>query len=272
MIVPSLLTTLVFVCLLMALAWWVSNTTGKSGFTDVFWTYGTGVAGVVLVLVPLEPGQTPSARQVLVAVLLGLWALRLGSHILARTQKGGDDPRYAKLKRDWGSDAPRRMFWFLQVQAVTMALLALAVFAAAHDPRPGLDWRDWIAVAVVGVGILGETLSDEQLKAFARNKANKGKVCDTGLWAWSRHPNYFFEFLGWWAYPILGIELSTVYPWGWLALIGPAMLYWLLVHASGIPPLEAYMLSSRGEAFRDYQARTSAFLPMPPRPTARDRL
>jgi steroid 5-alpha reductase family enzyme len=71
--------------------------------------------------------------------------------------------------------------------------------------------------------------------------------------------------LGWWAYPVIGIELSASYPWGWLGLIGPAMLYWLLVHASGIPPLEDYMLSSRGDAFRDYQARTSAFLPLPPR-------
>ncbi len=270
MILLPLLATLIFVCILMMLAWWVSQTTGKSGFTDMFWTYGTGLAGVFLALVPLEHGHSVSARQGLVAALLALWSLRLGTHILSRTLKGGDDPRYAKLKRDWGRQAPSRMFWFLQVQAVTMALLALAVFVAARNPRPGLDWRDWVAVAIVGIGILGETLSDEQLKAFARDKGNKGKVCDEGLWAWSRHPNYFFEFLAWWAYPVIGIELSAAYPWGWLALIGPAMLYWLLVYASGIPPLEEYMLRSRGDAFRDYQARTSAFVPWPPRSRPKD--
>lgn len=269
MILVSLLAVLVAVCLWMALAWVVSDQTGKSGYTDMFWTFGTGVAGIALALAPLEPRDELGARQVLVALLVGLWSVRLGLHILLRTLKGGDDPRYAKLKRDWGREARSRMFWFLQVQAITIALLALAVFAAAHNPRPELDWRDWTGLVVVAIGILGESISDQQLKSFAAQPGNRARVCDVGLWSWSRHPNYFFEFFGWLAYPVIGIELSAAYPWGWATLIGPAIIFWLLVYASGIPPLEEYMLQSRGEAFRDYQRRVSAFVPLPPRKRGR---
>jgi hypothetical protein len=92
-----------------------------------------------------------------------------------------------------------------------------------------------------------------------------GKVCDAGLWGWSRHPNYFFEWFGWLAYPLLAIDFSGVYPWGFAALLGPACMYWLLVYVSGIPPLEAHMLERRRDEFRAYQARTSAFFPVPPR-------
>ena len=260
-----LIAVLIAVCLWMVLAWFVSMRTGKSGFTDAFWTFGTGAAGIVLALVPLEHGDEVGPRQVLVALLVGLWALRLGSHILLRTLRGGDDPRYAKLKRDWGRDASSRMFWFLQVQAITIALLALSVFVAARNPRPELDWRDWAGLVVVAIGILGESISDQQLKTFASQPGNRSRVCDVGLWSWSRHPNYFFEFFGWLAYPLIAIQVSADYPWGWAALIGPAMIYWLLVYASGIPPLEEYMLQSRGEAFRAYQKRVSAFFPLPPR-------
>jgi steroid 5-alpha reductase family enzyme len=140
MIAAYLLATLMSVSLLMGVAWYVSQRTGKSGFTVMFWTYGAGAAGMVLALAPVHASQGPDARQVLVAAILGVWSLRLGTHILLRTLKGGDDPRYAKLKQEWGSAAPRRMFWFLQVQALTMALMALAVCVAARAPRPGLDW------------------------------------------------------------------------------------------------------------------------------------
>ncbi|WP_131113730.1 DUF1295 domain-containing protein [Lichenihabitans psoromatis] len=265
MIVVTLCLMVVGVSLAMVAAWFIAQKTGKSGFVDTIWTFGTGIAGIVLALLPLEAGDSPSFRQGLVAILLGVWSLRLGLHILRRTLKGGDDPRYAKLKQDWGRNASSRMFWFLQIQALTMALLAISVFVAARNPRPSPDWRDWLGVAIVAIGVFGEALSDEQLRRFAADPRHKGQVCDVGLWSWSRHPNYFFEFFGWLAYPVMAISLTAAYPWGWLALIGPAIIYWLLVYASGIPPLEDYMLRSRGQAFRDYQARTSAFLPLPPR-------
>ena len=105
-------------------------------------------------------------------------------------------------------------------------------------------------------------MADRQLAAFKARPDSHGKVCDAGLWAWSRHPNYFFEWLVWCACPCFAV--SAAWPWGWAALLAPAMMYWLLVHVSGIPPLEAAMLRSRGPAYRAYQQRVAAFFPRPP--------
>jgi len=99
------------------------------------------------------------------------------------------------------------------------------------------------------------------LQHFRNDPAHHGKVCEAGLWRWSRHPNYFFEWLYWTAYPLLALGSG----WFWPALVGPALIYWLLVHVSGIPPLEAQMLRSRGDAYRDYQRRVRAFFPLPRR-------
>ena len=148
------------------------------------------------------------------------------------------------------------MFWFLQIQAAAAALLALSMLLAARNPRPP-SWLDAAGVAVLLFAIVGEAIADRQLKEF---RAGRAGVCDIGLWGWSRHPNYFFEWLGWVAYPLFAIG----YGWGWLALAAPVFMYWLLVHVSGIPPLEQHMLRSRGDAFRDYQAQIGAFFPFPP--------
>ncbi len=157
------------------------------------------------------------------------------------------------------------MFWFLQIQALVSIPLILAMFLAAHRPGVGLTLADGLAVVVMAIGIVGEGVADWQLQRFKAGATGKGDVLDTGLWRWSRHPNYFFETVGWLAYPIVAIELSGAYAWGWLALAAPATMYWLLVHVSGIPPLEQHMLRSRGEAFRTYQRRTNAFFLGPPR-------
>ena len=108
-------------------------------------------------------------------------------------------------------------------------------------------------------------LFDEQLRRFRDDPANKGKICDAGLWKWSRHPNYFFEWLGWLAYPVLAIDLGGHDPWGYVALAAPLCMYWLLVYVSGIPPLEEHMLAKRGDAFRKYQMTTNVFFPGPPK-------
>jgi steroid 5-alpha reductase family enzyme len=141
-------------------------------------------------------------------------------------------------------------------------LLVLAVMAAARNPFP-LGWSDLLGAVIGAAAIAGEALSDAQMRAFKRDPGNKGRICDTGLWGLSRHPNYFFEWLAWLAYLPIGIHLAGGYPWGWATLIAPLLMYWLLVRVSGIPPLEAHMLRSRPEAFRAYQARVRAFWPIP---------
>jgi steroid 5-alpha reductase family enzyme len=246
---------------LMAGAWVIQQRTGNSGWVDTIWTFSLGLVGAGSALWPAGDAA-PNARQWLVAALVAVWSLRLGVHIAIRTAGITDDPRYAAFAREWGVDSPRRMFVFLQNQGLGSIPLVFAIFVAAHAPGDGLRWQDYLGALILLAGIAGEAVADAQLKAFRGDPANKGKVCDVGLWRWSRHPNYFFEWFGWLAYPVIGLSLA--YPWGFATLLAPVFMYWILVHVTGIPPLEAQMLRSRGARYADYQARTSPFFPLPP--------
>jgi steroid 5-alpha reductase family enzyme len=246
---------------LMAAAWAVQQRTGNSGWVDTIWTFAVGLVGAGSALWPIA-GAAPNARQGLVAALVAIWSLRLGLHIAVRTAGISDDPRYASFAKEWGLNAPRRMFIFLQNQALGSIPLVFAIFVAAHVPQASLRPQDIIGGAILLVGIAGEALADAQLKRFRENPINRGRVCDVGLWRWSRHPNYFFEWFCWLAYPVIG--LSPAYGWGFATLLAPLFMYWILVYVTGVPPLEEQMLRSRGERYRDYQSRTSKFFPLPP--------
>jgi steroid 5-alpha reductase family enzyme len=257
----ALVTVALWLSILMALAWIVQQRTGNSGWVNIMWTFAVGLVGVGSALWPIADAPT-NPRQWLVAVLVAIWSLRLGVHIAVRTAAIVDDPRYTAFAREWGANSPRRMFIFLQNQALGSVPLVFAIFIAAHSPQDSLRWQDYLGALILVVGIAGEALADVQLKHFRSNPANRERVCDIGLWHWSRHPNYFFEWLCWLAYPV--IALAPGYPWGVATLLAPILMYWSLVHVTGIPPLEAQMLHSRGERYREYQARTSAFFPLPP--------
>jgi len=251
---------------IMTGSWFAWRDTKNSGWIDTIWTFGLGTVGCVGALTPLLLfGVTP--RRVLVASLVVSWSLRLGLHIANRTKGIADDPRYGKMVRDWGADAPRQMFWLVQKQALVSIPLALSMVLAAWNPLPALRFQDVLGALVLVIGIVGEGISDAQLRRFRADPANRNRICEVGVWGWSRHPNYFFEWFGWLAYPLLAIDVGGAYPWGWVALAGPACMYWLLVHVSGIPPLEEHMLERRRDEFRRYQARTNAFFPAPPRTT-----
>lgn len=258
----ALVAIAVALSVLMAGAWVVQQRTGNSGWVDTIWTFSVGLVGAASALWPLA-NDAPNARQWLVAALVIVWSLRLGMHIAVRTAGITDDPRYTAFAKEWGLAAPRRMFVFLQNQALGSIPLVFAIFVAAHFPGEELRPQDYLGAIILFLGIGGEALADSQLKQFRETPGHRGQVCDAGLWRWSRHPNYFFEWLGWLAYPVIAI--SPHYAWGWASLLAPAFMYWILVHVTGIPPLEAQMLRSRGERYRDYQARTSIFFPLPPR-------
>ena len=265
LVLDALAAITVSLSVLMAIAWMVQQRTGNSGWVDTIWTFSLGLVGVASALWPIA-GGAPNSRQWLVASLVAVWSLRLGSHIAARTAGVSDDPRYAAFARESGVDSPRKMFIFLQNQGFGSIPLAFSIFLAARFPDDALRIQDMLGALILLSGILGEALADAQLKNFRNNPANRGRVCDTGLWRWSRHPNYFFEWLGWLAYPVIAIvpDDPLHYPWGWASLLAPALMYWILVHVTGIPPLQAQMLRSRGERYRDYQSRTSMFFPLPP--------
>lgn len=254
-----------FMAVVMGAAWLVQRRTGQGGWSDAFWSFGLGLAGVGVALFPLN-GHPPSARQWLVAILIGTWGLRLGLHIAQRAARETEDARYARLRTDWGASFQTKMFGFLMLQAGAATFLSLSVLLAAHNPGSGLNIQDGLAALIFVGALIGAGAADRQLAAFKSDGHSSGRICDTGLWAWSRHPNYFFEWLGWCAWPVFAIDLSSSWPWGWLALTGPAYIYWLLNNVSGVPLVEAHMRRSRPDAFAAYERRTSRFFPRRPKP------
>lgn len=258
----SIITIAVALSVIMAAAWGVQRATGNSGWVDTIWTFGLGLVGIGAALL-LPPHDFPP-REMAVAFLISLWAARLGVHIAARTAKISDDPRYARLAEGWGAEAPRRMFVFLQQQALGSVPLALSVYLAAKNPVPAMRWQDYLGFAIVLVAIVGEAIADWQLRRFQSDRANHGKILDRGLWAFSRHPNYFFQWFGWLAWPV--IAMGGAHPFGVIALVGPAVMYWVLRYATGVPHLEAHMSRTRDAAFEEYKRRTNLFFLGPVRP------
>jgi steroid 5-alpha reductase family enzyme len=257
----ALISIAVALSILMAIAWMVQQRTGNSGWVDTIWTVPVGGVGAASALWPFTDAASPG-RQWLIAALAVIWSIRLGLHIAIRTAGIEDDPRYAAFASEWGLNAPRRMFIFLQNQALGSIPLVFAIFVAAQAPVADLRAQDFAGLAILVIAIAGEAIADAELKKFRRFPGNKGRVCNIGLWRWSRHPNYFFQWLGWLAYP--AIAIAPGYIWGWAALLAPIFMYWILNYVTGIPPLEAQMLRSRGDAYRAYQAHTSKFFPLPP--------
>lgn len=260
----ALVVTAVGLSAVMAAAWAWQRLTNNIGWVDVFWTFGTAAAGIFLSLAWAGRDGSP-ARRLLVCAIAAAWALRLGLHLIVRVARSPEDGRYRELRLQWGRSVQARLFRFLQLQAAVSMALAASIALAADRPGPALGPLDLAGFMIALVAVGGEAIADQQLRSFAADPANTGKVCDRGLWAWSRHPNYLFEWLAWFAYPIIALDLSGAWPVGIAAWAAPALMFAVLRLGTGVPPLEAHMLRSRGETFRAYQARVPPFLPRPPR-------
>jgi steroid 5-alpha reductase family enzyme len=206
------------------------------------------------------------ARRLLVGAMYALWGLRLAAHLGARIVGAPEEGRYADLRLRWGADGERaleaRMYRFYLLQAVLDVLLALPLLIALANPAPVLLPLEWLGAAIWAVGLAGETLADLQLGAFKRSGQPPHAVCERGLWRYSRHPNYFFEWLVWVGYATVALASP---PWGYAAVAMPALMLYFLLRVTGIPATEAQALRSKGEAYRDYQRRTNAFVPGPRR-------
>ena len=257
------LDVLVLMTVVMLSGWIFQRAANNGGWTDVFWTFGTGALCALAALIPF--GAEPGApwRRALVAAMVAVWALRLGTYIALRVRRSSEDARYADLRKEWGASFQRNMFGLLIVQGPITAIISISVLFAARYPSEGVRVWDVLGVLIFLAAIVGETISDRQMKAFKADAANHGKVCDKGLWAWSRHPNYFFEAIIWLAYPVMGIDFSR--PWTLASLLSPIMMFCIVRYGTGVPPLEKAMLQSKGDAFRRYQAAVSTFIPRPPR-------
>jgi steroid 5-alpha reductase family enzyme len=222
---------------------------------DAVWAYGIAVCAAGYAWM----GEGWMPRRWLGAILGVAWGFRLGTHLFRRLRAHfpREDSRYEKLRVEWGQRLGFKSFVFFQFQALSQAFLALPFALAASDTSTRFHWNEYLALGVVLVGVCGETLADSQLARFKRDSAQRGKVCDTGLWRYSRHPNYFFEWVIWCGFGLWAIQA----PWGVLALLCPALMLFLLLFVTGVPPAEAQSLQSRGESYRQYQRVTPRFFP-----------
>ena len=239
--------------------WLVQQRTHNAGIVDVGWAASFAlVAGLFAwrATAPLEAWGP-------LAAIVAAWSVRLSAYLVARgAARPPEDGRYATLRARWGANAPRNLFVFFQAQAALTGILSTAFvvpFFAAPGPR---GWPLALGAAVALAGLAGETVADAQLARWRREPGNRGRVCDAGLWAYSRHPNYFFEWCVWLGHAVYGLAFA---PWGLLALGGQAIILASILGVTGIPPTEMQAIRSKGDAYRAYQRRVSRFVPWPPK-------
>ena len=242
-----------------ALLYVVARRLDNYGIVDIAWSYAFGALATLYALL----GRGWPVRRALIAAMAVMWSARLGTHLFIRVMGHHpvEDGRYMQLRRDWAAHFAAKMFGFFQLQAASVVLLAAAFLLACLNPAPALHPLELAGAVLWLVALTGEALADAQLAAFKRDPANRGRVCDAGLWRYSRHPNYFFEWLVWVAYFVFALAS----PWGWIAIVGPASILYLLLRVTGIPMTEEQSIRSRGDAYRRYQQTTSAFVPWFPK-------
>lgn len=229
---------------------------GRNDIADVAW----GLGFILAAAVSLLAGGSYPLRGLLVSGLVLLWGIRLALHIHSRNRGRGEDSRYRKWREEWGRWFVLRSF--LQVfmlQGVLMLLVAVPVVFVNQAPPAPLGWLDLLGLAIWLIGFCFEAVGDWQLRTFIRNPANKGKLMTSGLWRYTRHPNYFGEVTLWWGIWLMVLTL----PGSWLTVIGPLTITFLILKVSGIPMLEK-PYEDRTD-FQEYQRHTSAFFPLPPR-------
>lgn len=243
---------------LMTTLWFVQRRTHNAGIVDAGWAAAIGMLAVFFAIT--STGYLP--RRVLVAAFVAAWAFRLSYYILSDRVFGHpEEGRYVALRAEWGASAERRLFFFYQYQALFAVFFALPALVLAHHARSYWSVWDLTGILLWLCGIGNTMAADRQLAQFRAESGNRGKTCRAGWWRYSRHPNYFFEWLHWWAYAALAVGTAF---W-WIAWLVPLVLLYLFFRVTGIPPTEAQALASRGDDYRHYQRTTSVFIPWFPK-------
>jgi steroid 5-alpha reductase family enzyme len=228
------------------------------GIVDIGWALSFALAMTVAALI----GPGVWQLKLFLSILVYCWALRLAVHLFIRFLRTPEDPRYTRLSQKWGQRYRHlKVLALFLFQGLLATLISIPFYVICLTPTP-----DWYPVQSLGVlvwlgGLIGESIADKQLAQFKQNPLNTGKVCDHGLWAYSRHPNYFFEWVVWMGFALI----ATPAPYGSLAWLSPCCMLYLLLRVSGVPLTEEQALTNKSEAYREYQRKTSAFFPWPPR-------
>jgi steroid 5-alpha reductase family enzyme len=246
------------VCGLMLLLWLIHLPLRNASVVDPGWAGGLALLGVIYAAM----GGGYPLRTVLIASMALLWGLRLAFYLLfTRVIGHPEEGRYVQLRREWGGNLPLKFLLFFQFQALLCVFLATPFLVASLNRQPRLSLPEYVGTALWFVALIGEIVADSQLQAFKSDPANRGRTCRVGLWKYSRHPNYFFEWLIWVAFALFAMGS----PYGYIALASPALMLFFLFRVTGIPATEAQALRTKGEDYRQYQRTTSVFVPWFPR-------
>lgn len=239
---------------LMAFLWLVHLRIKNAAVVDVGWAAGLALLAILYAF----QGDGLSFRRIAIACLAGLWGFRLALHLLVdRVIDQLEEGRYRELRDRWKTSVPAKFFVFFQFQAVLDVLLSIPFLLVALNPEPEISAIEIAGMILWALAFAGEAIADRQLRRFKADPANRGHVCRDGLWRYSRHPNYFFEWLIWVSFFLIALPA----PHGWIAAVSPLLILFFLFRVTGIPATEAQALRSRGDLYREYQRTTSAFLP-----------
>jgi steroid 5-alpha reductase family enzyme len=240
----------IFSIVWMGLAYLIYLRYNNATIVDLAWTLGAfGVTALYFLKIPFGIKYS-----VFFAMLL--WGLRLALLILYRILRFGMDERYKTLDKSFEGEKKKKYFFFFMFQGISLVILTLPIYILTTPKEIAIGWAV-ISICVMSIGLLGVITSDLQLQLFKAKKEHLGKVCDKGLWNYSRHPNYFFEWIYWCGVTFFGIFL----PYGYLGLISPMALLYILLFVTGIPTTEKQLLASKKEGYKEYQRTTSAFVP-----------
>jgi steroid 5-alpha reductase family enzyme len=242
----------------MLVLWAWATMKRDASVVDVAWAALLGVLAVFFAV--NTEGNVD--RRWLIGIIGGVWSARLAGYLLVdRLLKAAhEDGRYQELRASWGASANWKFFLFFQAQGLLDVILSVPFLLAVMNPGP-IGVADIAGGSLWLVGIIGETIADKQLASWRQKPENRGRTCRAGLWRYSRHPNYFFEWLMWCSYALIATGSGG---WGWAAWYAPLVMLFLIMKVTGIPPTEARALKSRGDDYREYQRTTSAFFPWRP--------
>jgi steroid 5-alpha reductase family enzyme len=251
-----LVAAITILCIMVA-TWLLSLILKNASIVDIVWGLGFAITSWVLAITI----DGDSTRQILLAVMVGSWGLRLGGYLAKRNIGHGEDWRYKAMRKKKGARFGLiSLVTVFGLQGVLMWVVSLPVMFGNSDATPGVGPLAVIGVMVWAVGLSFEAVGDWQLVQFKKDPNNAGKVMQTGLWSLTRHPNYFGDALLWWGIGIVGAETGT----GVVGFIGPVVMTVFLLRVSGVPMLERSLMKRR-EGYAEYAARTSAFIPRPPK-------
>lgn len=247
------------VACLMLILWLIHLRTGNAAIVDAGWAGGLALLGILYALL----GGGYRVRAVLIAGMAAIWGLRLAIYLLMTRVIGHpEEGRYQELRRQWKTNIPFKFLLFFEFQALLCVVLAIPFLLVDLNSAVEISPIEWAAVALWALAMTGEATADAQLSKFKSDPASKGHTCQVGLWRYSRHPNYFFEWLIWVAFALFALAS----PNGWWGLISPALILYFVLRLTGIPATEAQALRTRGDEYRRYQQTTSAFIPWFPKP------